>query len=239
MLTLKFLEAWDKTKEKRAENPEKKIEMATLRKNYSAAYAAEKFSLCLMPYCWVSGKLQEVTSDPQSRKWHICASFWLAFIKALTVEKAKRYDIESKLPRSVGAQYANGEEWRNSSRKNEETEPKQERHLAVDVTSDGSKVCCCKEQYCIGTWNVRSMNQGKLEVVQQEMARVNINILGISELKWTGIGEFNSDDHYIHYCGWESLRRNEVAIIVNERVQNAVLECNLKNDRMISIHFQG
>ena len=95
------------------------------------------------------------------------------------MEKAKRYDIERKLPRSVGAQYANGEEWRNSSRKNEETEPKQERHLAVDVTSDGSKVCCCKEQYCIGTWNVRSMNQGKLEVVQQEMARVNVDILGI------------------------------------------------------------
>ena len=117
------------------------------------------------------------------------------------MEKAKRYDIERKLPRSVGAQYANGEEWRNSSRKNEETEPKQKRHLAVDVTSDGSNVCCCKEQYCIGTWNVKSMNQGKLEVVQQEMARVNIDILGISELKWTGIGEFNSDDHYIHYCG--------------------------------------
>ena len=83
------------------------------------------------------------------------------------------------------------------------------------------------------------MNQGKLEVVKQEMARVNIDILGISELKWTGMGEFNSDDHYIYYCGQESLRRNGVAIMVNKRVQNAVLGCNLKTNRMISIHFQG
>ncbi|ELR62065.1 hypothetical protein M91_17522, partial [Bos mutus] len=91
----------------------------------------------------------------------------------------------------------------------------------------------------IGTWNVRSMNQGKLEVVKQEMARVNVNILGISELKWTGMGEFNSDDHYIYYRGQESLRRNGVAIMVNKRVQNAVLGCNLKNNRMISVHFQA
>ena len=91
----------------------------------------------------------------------------------------------------------------------------------------------------MGIWNVRSMNQGKLEVVKQEMARVNVDILGISELKWTGMGEFKSDDHYIYYCGQESLRRNRVAIIVNERVQNAVLGCNLKNDRMISVCFQG
>ena len=83
------------------------------------------------------------------------------------------------------------------------------------------------------------MNQGKLEVVKQEMARMNVDILGISELKWNGMGEFNSDDHYIYYCGQESLRRNGVAIIVNKRVQNAVLGCNLKNDRMISVHFQG
>ena len=83
------------------------------------------------------------------------------------------------------------------------------------------------------------MNQGKLEVVKQEMARVNINILGISKLKWTGIGEFNSDDHYIYYCGQESLKINGVAIMVNKRVQDAVLGCNLKNDRMISVHFQG
>ena len=83
------------------------------------------------------------------------------------------------------------------------------------------------------------MNQGKLEVVKQEMARVNVNILGPSELKWTGMGEFNSDGHYIYYCAQEALRRNQVALIVNRRVINAVLECNLKNDRMISVHFQG
>ena len=109
----------------------------------------------------------------------------------------------------------------------------------MDVTGDGSKVQCCKEQHCIEIWNVRSMNQGKLEVVKQEMARVNINILGISELKWTGMGEFNSDDHYIYHCGQESLRRNGVAIMVNKRVQNAVLGCNLRNDRMISVRLQG
>ena len=109
----------------------------------------------------------------------------------------------------------------------------------MDVTDNRSKVQCCKQQYFIGTWNVRSMNQGKLEVVKQERARVNINIIGISELKWTGMGEFNSNDRYIYYWGQESLRRNGVAIIVNKRVQNVVLGCNLKNDRMISVHFQG
>ena len=93
----------------------------------------------------------------------------------------------------------------------------------MDVTGDRSKVRCCKEQYCIGTWNVKSMNQGKLEVVKQEMARVKVNILGISELKWTPVGEINSDDHCIYYCGQESLRRNGIAIIINKRVQNAVL----------------
>ena len=107
------------------------------------------------------------------------------------------------------------------------------------MTGDGSKVQCCKEQYCIGTWNVRSMNQGKLEVVKQEMASVNVNILGISELKRAGMGEFDSDEHYVYYCGQESLRRNEVASIVNKRIQNAALGCNLKNNRMISVHFQG
>ena len=88
----------------------------------------------------------------------------------------------------------------------------------MDVTGYRSKVQCCKEQYCIGTWNIRFMNQGKLEVVKQEMARVNVNILGISELKRTGMGEFNSDDHFIYYCGQESLRRNGAAIMVNKRV---------------------
>ena len=106
------------------------------------------------------------------------------------------------------------------------------------MTGDECKVQCCKEQYCIGTWNVKSMNQGKLQVVKQDMARMNINILGISELKWTEMDEFNSDDRYIYYSGQESFR-NGVAIIVNKRVQNAVLGCNLKNDRMISVHFQG
>ena len=106
-------------------------------------------------------------------------------------------------------------------------ESKQKQHPVVDGTGDKSKVRCCKKQYCIGTWNVRSMNQGKLQVVKQEMARVKINILGISELRWTGMGEFNSDDHCIYYCGQESLRRNGVALIVNKRVQNAVRGCNL------------
>ena len=109
----------------------------------------------------------------------------------------------------------------------------------MDVTGDGNKVQCCKKQYCIGPWNVKSMNQGKLEIIKQEMARLNIDILGISELKWTGIVEFNSDDHYIYYCGQESLRRNGVAITFNKRIENAVLGCNLKNNRMISVHFQG
>ena len=125
---------------------------------------------------------------------------------------------KEELPRSVGAQYTTGDQWRTNSRKNEGMEPKQKQHQVVNVTADGSKVQCCKEQYCIGTWNVRSMNQGKLEVVKQEMARVNVNILGISELKWTGMGEFNSNDHYIYYCRQESLRKNGVAIMVNKRI---------------------
>ena len=99
--------------------------------------------------------------------------------------------LKEELPRSVGVQCATGDQWRNKSRKNKGMEPKQKQYPVGDGTGDGSKVQCCKEQYCIGTWNVRSMNQGKLEVVKQEMARVNVNILGISELKWTGRGEFN------------------------------------------------
>ena len=126
--------------------------------------------------------------------------------------------LKEELPRSVGAQYATGDQWRNNSRKNEGMEPKQIQYPAVAVTGDRSKVQCCKEQYCIRTWNVSSMNQGKLKVVKQEMARENVNILGISDLKWTGMGEFNSVDHYIYYCGQESLRRNGVAIMVNKRV---------------------
>ena len=134
------------------------------------------------------------------------------------IKRQKDRTLKDELPRLVGAQYATGDQWRNTSRKNEGMEAKQKQHPLVDVTGDGSKVRCCKEQYCIGTWNVRSMNQGKLEVVKQEMARVSIDILGIGELKWIGMGEFNSDDHYIYYCGQESLRRNGVAIIVNKRV---------------------
>ena len=128
-----------------------------------------------------------------------------------SVKRQKDRTLKDELPRSVGAQYAIGDQWRNNSRKNEGMEPKQKQQPVVDVTGDRSKVRCCKEQYCPGTWNVMSMNQGKLEVVKQEMARVNVNILVISELKWTGMGEFNSDDHYIYYCGQESLRRNGVS----------------------------
>ena len=139
----------------------------------------------------------------------------------------------------VGDQYATGAQWRNNTRKNKEPEPKQKQHPGVDGTGDGSKVRHYREQYCIGTWNVRSMNQGKLEVVKQEITRLNVNILGISKLKWNGMGEYNSDDHFIYSCGQESLRSNGVAIIVNKRVQNAVLGCNLKNNRRIFICFQG
>ena len=111
-----------------------------------------------------------------------------------SMKKQKVRTLKDELPRSGGTQYATGDQWRNNSRKNEETEPK--KNPVVDVTGDGSKAQGCKEQCCIGTWNVRSMNQGKLEVVNQEMARVNINILGISKLKWTWMGEFNSGDRY-------------------------------------------
>ena len=156
-----------------------------------------------------------------------------------SMKRQKDRTQKDERPRLVSAQYATGDQCRNNFRKNEEMEPKQKQHPVVDVTGNGSKVWCCKEQYCIGTWNVRSINQGKLEVVKQEMARVNVDILGINELKWTEMGEFNSDDHCIHYCGQESLKRNGVAIIVNKRVWNAVLGCSLKHDRMISVHFQG
>ena len=157
-------------------------------------------------------------------------------------EKAKRYYTEKWTPRLVGAQNMLLEKTiaitqermkrLGQKQKNKQTKQnkKKKKHSAVDVTGAGSKAWCCKEQYCIGTWNVRSMNQGKLEVVKQEMTRVNIDILAISELKWTRMGEFNSDDHYIYYCGQESLLRNGVAITVNKRVWNAVLGFNLKKD---------
>ena len=106
------------------------------------------------------------------------------------MKRQKDKTLRNELPRSVGAQYAPGDQWRNNSGKNEETEPKQKPHPALDVTGDGSNIRRCEQQYCIGIWNVRPMSQGTLEVVKQEMARVNVNILGISELKWTGMGEF-------------------------------------------------
>ena len=135
-----------------------------------------------------------------------------------SMKRQKYRTLKDELPRSVGAQYATGDQWRNNSRKNEGMEPNQKQHPVVGGTGDRSKVQCCEEQYCIGTWNVRSMNQGKLEVVKQKMTRVNIDNLGISKLRWTGMGEFNSDDHYIYYCRQESLRRNGVTIIVSKRV---------------------
>ena len=155
------------------------------------------------------------------------------------MKRQKDRKVKDELPRLVGVQYATEEEQRNSSSRKEEADPKWKHHPVVNVSGGESKVQCCKGKQCIGTWTVRPHDQSKLEVVKQEIARVTINILGISELKWIGMGKFNSDDHYIYYCGQESLRRNRVAIIVNKRVQNTVLGCNLKNDRMISVCFQG
>ena len=143
------------------------------------------------------------------------------------MKRQKDRTLKDELPGWVGAQYATGDQWRKISRKNEGMQPKQKQYPVVDGTGDGSKVQCCKKHYCIGmlglTWNVRTVNQGKLEVVKQEILRVNMDILGISELKCSGKGEFNSDNHYIYYCGKESLRKKGVAIIVNKRVQNADL----------------
>ena len=110
------------------------------------------------------------------------------------MRRNKDRTLKDELPRSIGAQYATGDQWRYNSRKNEGMEPKQKQYPVVDGTGDRGKVQCCKEQYCIGTWNVRSMNQPQLEVVKQQMIRVNIDILGSSKLRWTGMGEFNSDD---------------------------------------------
>ena len=144
----------------------------------------------------------------------------------------------------VDAQYATGDQWRNNSRKNEGTEPKPKHHPIVDVTCDGSIVRCCKEQYYIGTWNVRSMNQSKLEVVKWE-GKSEHDILGISKLKWTRMGEFNSDDHCIYYCGQESLRRNGVALIVNKSpkcsiwVQSQKQQNDLSSFPRQSIHHQS
>ena len=133
-----------------------------------------------------------------------------------SMKRQKDMTLKDELPRSVGTPWVPNmleDQWRNNSRKNEEMEPKQKQYPVEDVTGDGSKVQCCWEQYGIGTWNVRSTNQGKLEVVKQEMSRVNIDIWEISELEWTGMGEFNSDDHYTYYCEQESLRRN---VLINK-----------------------
>ena len=128
------------------------------------------------------------------RQWQTTSVF-LPWEPHEQYQKAKDRTLKDELPRLEGAQYATGDQWKSNSRKNEGMEPKQNQHPFVDGTSHRSKIWCCKEQYCIGTWNARSMNQGKLEVVKQEMARVNVDILGISKLKGTGMGEFNSDDH--------------------------------------------
>ena len=135
-----------------------------------------------------------------------------------SMKRQKDTTLKDECPRSTDAQYATAEERKNNSRKNEETEPKQKQCPTVNATGDGMKVRCCEEQYYIGTWNLRFMNQSTLIVVKQEMARVNIDILGISEQKWSEMGEFNSDGHCIYYCGQESLRRNGVALRVNKRV---------------------
>ena len=125
------------------------------------------------------------------------------------MKRQKDRTLKDELPRLVGTQYATGDQWRNNSRKNEDMEQKQKQYPGVDVTGNRSKVRCCKEQYCIGIWNVRSLNQGKLEVIKQEMARVNVDILGISKLRWTGMGEFNSDDYYIYSAGRNPLEEME------------------------------
>ena len=164
------------------------------------------------------------------RKWQTTSSFLLGNPMS-SMKRQKDMTLNVPCPRLGRVQYATERDQRNSSRRNKEAEPKQKQCPVVDMCGDECKVWYCKEQYCIGTWNVRSLNKGKLEVVKQEMARVNINILGNNKLKWTRIGKFNSDNHYIYYCRQESLRRNGVALIVNRRVRNAVLECSLQNDR--------
>ena len=127
----------------------------------------------------------------------------------------------------------------NRPKRNVVAGPEQEWHSAVDVSCTESKVWCYKEQYCIGIWKIRSMNQSKLVVVKQEMVRLTINILGISELKWMGMGKFNSDVYYSYYCGQETLRRNGVALIVNKRIQNAVTWVQSQIWQNDLIHFQG
>ena len=154
-------------------------------------------------------------------KWQLTPVF-LPEESHVQSEKAKINDTKYP-PRSEDVQYAiGGGQLLIAPVRMEVAGPKQEWCSAVEVSGGKSKVQCCKEQYWIGTWNVRSTNQRNLDVVKQEMARVNINILGISELKRMGMGDFNSDDHYIYYCGQESLRRNGVVLTVKKRIRNAV-----------------
>ena len=143
-----------------------------------------------------------------------------------SMKSKKRYDTERWTSQVGRCQYTTGEERRNSSRRNKKAKQKQKQHPVVVVYQSESKVWWCKERYCIGTRNVGSIDQGKLEVVK-EIARVNIDILGISELKWMGMGKFNSDDHYIYQCGQQSLRRNGIALMVNKTIWNEELGCNL------------
>ena len=135
------------------------------------------------------------------------------------IKGEKAMTLKDEYHRFESVQYVTGEEQRttNNPRKNELAGPKQIQLSVVDVSGDGSKIWCCKKQYCIGNWNVRSMNQGKLDVVKQEVVRININILWVSELKWTRMSKFNSDDHYIYYCGQEPHRRNRIALIIDKK----------------------
>ena len=164
-------------------------------------------------YNWGNG-YDRVGSEIKIKNW-ILKVTW-------TVQKEKDMILKVEIPSWLGVQYAPGEE-RSSFIRNEEAEPNQKQRPVVDVSDGESKVQGCKEQYCIWTWNVKSINQGKLEVIKQEMASVNIDILGISELKWMRTLKFNSDDHYI-YCGQESLRRNGIALIVNKESEMQYLD---------------
>ena len=151
-----------------------------------------------------------------------------------SMKRQKGMTLKGKLPRLVGAQYATGDQWRNNSRKNKEMEPKQKQYPVVDVTGYGSKVRCCKKNIAIGTWNVRSMNQGKLEVVKQEMANVNIDILGISELLWTGWVNLTQMTIISTTVGKNPLEEMKEPSW-STRVWNAVLGCNLKNNNEQSL----
>ena len=148
-----------------------------------------------------------------------------------SMKRQKDRTLKDELPRSVDAQYATGGQWRNNSRKNEGMEPKQKLYPDVDVTDDRSKVQCCKEKYCIGAWNVRSMNQGKLEVVKQEMARVNVDLLGISKLKWNSLEWVNLTQKTIISTTADRNPLEEMeSPSWSTRVRNAVPGCNLKNE---------